>query len=580
MLGILIKTIGEVSLDSRVGLNSQYRYDVPVDELGFPYLPIHQILVEKGLPDMDICFGFAHPQGYLGMIREANKVESQFPNDREFVRDLYINERFYVENDCYVRSLKENQVLFAPLYGRREDMNALQSFLAGIDHIGIHHRDITGEVQLSISPLENEHANAFPINNKREYKALQYSVHLLTPTSIHAPYNDGVKTHLHIPGGEMRRALMQCCEETELNDALRRMTFSNAYISDGGKRFVPVPLSLSVVKLDKEELRSRLSTGKDPRHVEQDVTLYNTFTDDFECRTMRYTKPETERIVSHSGDMFDALRPGQTFSGFVYGSDPALRALAKQIQFNPRISIGALAEEGFGEAYIDICDMEEDGAGTETLACQFDVVCLSHTVLLDDSGMPACSPQALLAETERILGLEGRLRIAAAYTDCCNDYDYRSEWCQDGPVVRCIRAGSSIRVATIDGNAVDISPLRHSFIGENQHSGYGEVMLLPALNLYYRHAEKLSPAKYSMNLPISYPNLSMGASFVHAMLTLKLKRYVEALAALDCEEYGGAVPDDIPVPTELLHEMKNNYNPDIDIRLVEQWYKEGVKENA
>ena len=147
-------------------------------------------------------------------------------------------------------------------------------------------------------------------------------------------------------------------------------------------------------------------------------------------------------------------------------------------------------------------------------------------------------------------------------------------------VVRCIRAGSAIRVATIDGNAVDISPLRHSFIGENQHSGYGEVMLLPALNLYYRHAEKLSPAKYSMNLPISYPNLSMGASFVHAMLTLKLKRYVEALAALDCEEYGGAVPDDIPVPTELLHEMKNNYNPDIDIRLVEQWYKEGVKENA
>ena len=72
----------------------------------------------------------------------------------------------------------------------------------------------------------------------------------------------------------------------------------------------------------------------------------------------------------------------------------------------------------------------------------------------------------------------------------------------------------------------------------------------------------------------------MGASFVLSILTLKLKKYVKALAALDCEEYQGSIPPDIPVPTEILYEMKNNYNPNLDIRLVEQWYKEGVKENA
>lgn len=576
----MIKTIGEVSLDSMVGLNSQYRYDVPVDELGFPYLPIRQILVAIGLPALDIRLGFAHPQGYLGMIREANKLETQFPNDKEFVDALFINERFYVEDNCYVRSLKENQVFYAPLYGRHEDIDALGSFLSGISRIGIHYKDISGQVEMAISQIENGHANTWQANSRQRYSALEYSVHLLTQTSIHAPYNDGVKTHLHIPGGMMRNALLQYCERTELTDALKQMTFSNAYISDGVKRFVPVPLSMSVVKLDKEELRSRLSSGKDPRQVEQDVILYDTFTDSFECRSMRYTKPETERIVSHTGDMFDALRPGQILSGHVYGSDPALRSLAKHLHSNPHISIGALAEEGFGEAYIDIIGMQEDDLSAETLVRQFDVVCLSHTVLLDDNGMPSCSPKAFLTEIERLLGLEGRLRIAAAYTDLYNDYDYYSDWRQAGPLVRCIRAGSVIRISTTDDTPIDIASLRHCFVGENQSNGYGELLLLPALNLYYRHAEKILPAKYNIGLPISYPNLCKGASFVLAMLTHKLKKNVKTLAALDCEGYGGNIPTDIPVPTEILLEMKKNYNPDIDIRLVEQWYMEGVKENV
>lgn len=576
----MIKTIGEVSLDSMIGLNSQYRYDVPVDELGFPYLPIRQILVAIGLPALDIRLGFAHPQGYLGLIREANKLETQFSNDRESVSALYINERFYVEDKCYVRSLKENQVFYAPLYGRHEDINALGSFLSGISRIGIHYKDISGQVEMAICQIENGRANTLQTNSRQRYSSLEYSVHLLTPTSIHAPYNDGIKTHLHIPGGIMRNALLLYCEHTELTDTLKQMTFSNAYISDGMKRLVPVPLSMSVVKLDKEELRSRLSSGKDPRQVEQDVILYNTFTDSFECRTMRYTKPETERIVSHTGDIFDALRPGQTLSGHVYGSDPALRSLAKHLQSNPRISIGALSEEGFGEAYIDIIGMHEDDLSAKTFVQQFDVVCLSHTVLLDGNGMPSCSPGALLTEIERLLGLKGRLRIAAAYTDLYNDYDYYSDWRQAGPVVRCIRAGSAIRVSTTDDAPVDISHHHHCFVGENQSNGYGEILLLPALNLYYRHAEKISPAKYNIGLPISYPSLCKGASFVLATLTHKLKKNVKALAAIDCEGYGGNIPADIPVPTELLHEMKKNYNPDIDIRLVEQWYMEGVKENA
>ena len=147
-------------------------------------------------------------------------------------------------------------------------------------------------------------------------------------------------------------------------------------------------------------------------------------------------------------------------------------------------------------------------------------------------------------------------------------------------MLRCIRAGSVIRVASADDGTIDISPLLHTFVGENQRNGYGEILTLPALNCYYRHAEKLSPDKYTMDLPISYPNLSKGASFVLAMMSLKLMKYVKALAALDCEEYGNNLPADIPVPTEILLEMKKNYNPDIDIRLVEQWYMEGVKENA
>ncbi len=577
MRGIMIKTIGEVSLASKVGLTSRYRYDIPLDQLGFPYLPLWEILSGLKFPVADARVGFAHPEGYLGLIREAGELEKQFPNDREFICTLYTNERFYPEKGYHVRSLKSGQKFFAPIYCRDEDTETLRRFFGSIRQIGVALEDITGEAVLSLCTIDNEYGNALPMHPNCRYCSLEYSLQLLTPASVYAPYDDD-KTYLYIPGSRLRKALSEYQERSDFTESLCGMTFSNAYISDEQQRLLPVPMSMAVVKLDKEQLRCRLSTGKDPSRAEQDLMLSWAFTDHFHRHFMRYTKPETERIASSDGMVYDALSPGQSFRGLIYGNDAEIRRLAEYIRTNPRVSIGELANEGFGEAYIKVCGVQEEEIGTEQYASCFDVVCLSHTVLLDEEGMPSVRAADFLREIERLLDAEGRLEIFRAYTDVYRDFDYHYRWEQDGPVIRCLKIGSVMRVKTKDGKGVDIFPILHTFIGENTKDGYGEIMAVPARNRYYRTAEYTAPDKYRLEMPVSYLNLHLGARLTQAALSEKLKKRVRGLASVDREEYAAGVPVDALMPKEMLTLMKDTYDSDLDIRIVEQWYREGLEE--
>ena len=312
------------------------------------------------------------------------------------------------------------------------------------------------------------------------------------------------------------------------------MRFTNAYVTLGGVRQLPVPMCMSVVKLDREQLRYRLSPGKDPSRTEQDVTLTGAYGEGFGDHHMTYVRPIVERITSG---------------------------------------------EGWGTAYCCVTALREDAIGHEVLMRRFDVACVSHTLIYDDGGVPVTRPADLLHEVERALGLgEGGLVLEGAYTGIYTDYADRLGWGTVGPVTRCIQAGSVLRVRTADGHAVDASPIAHAFVGEGTRDGYGEVMAWPATDEYYRVTTEAEPDMYTLLPDLGLHELEIGGGLVRHVLESLTKAKVEALADVDAAEIVMGENVGHGAPLEVLEMYRNAQCPHLDLEVLVAWYDRALVE--
>ena len=580
MIGIRIQLKGEVAFETYLKLEEGYRCDVPTDVLGIPFLPLIEIL-KRDIPSFslpeDFEVGFARPEGYIGLLEEAVKLCNLVPNGKKLIRSFYTNEHFHAGSGDKLRSLKSGLVFYAPLLMKGRDLNKVAQTVQAVTRIGVREEEITGEISCSLVEQNEPHGKAENHSGQLTYSRLEYSLGLLAPASLYAPYDDGDKTYSYISGSKLRKALLAWQSDSFLKENLPDMRFSNAYIANKGTRLLPVPLCMSVVKLDKEQLRYRLASGKDPNRVEQDVGLEGAFSARFDEHFMQYVKPLTERITSSDGKPFDALSEGQVFKGMIYGTDEQLRRTAEWLRKNPYINLGVLQNEGYGQAYITVDALKEDSLPMEYMSSCFDVACMSHTLLYNEEGMPGTRAEDLLREIEYVTGLPGAFEIVGRYTNVYMDYANRFGWGGDGPVTRCLKMGSILRIRTKDGSCVDISPIRHTFIGENTGDGYGEIMAWPAANEYYRITKEVLPRTYEMDFVSPASELHLGARMIHGILTALLRSRVKALGAVDSADTTGEEGREIPVPGEVLEMLKDTYDPEIDLVILESWYREALR---
>ena len=571
---IQIKTIGEVALPSTMNSSVGYLYDIPTDDMGIPYLPVNTILETNGHLFPEVRIGFAHPDGYMSLVRNANILKENIPNCLPMIRSYFLNERFLPKKMCNIRSLKAGQVLNAHIFFEEKDREAIANALAQITHIGVSDGTITGEVSVKLISSEYKDEKAPALSAKCRYSSLDISYLLRTPTCIHMPFNDGSTTASYIPGSTIRDELMQNLKSASVD--WEGMVFSNAYLSMNGQRLMPTPICVSVVKLDKEQLRYRLAPGKNPRITEQDKGLDDTYTNECHKHLTRYAAPETEHILSNTGVMYNALSSGQLFMGTIYGSDEQIRAITAHLSRNPITNIGKLQEEGFGEVFRTICQANEKEIPDECLQQSFDVCCVSNTLLLNEKGMPTCRAEDLLAEIEYALGIFGKLRIAGKYTGVYHDYSRNHLWQEDRNAVRCFAKGSILRLEVI-GDPIDIFPIRHCFIGERTQEGYGEICTWPAQGGYYRLAEKVALPRYDVYPRETPRNIILGARMTKSVITAILKDKVKSLAVLDQGEYAAGTALEELIPTELLDMFRDQYDPLLTSEEVSRWYCEKLK---
>lgn len=573
MFMVRIKLLGKVSFAYPATAARGYSCDVPKDRAGIPYISPLEILGDRKWPLSGVKMRRAHPEGYLGLIQATRNLQSVNKDSTLHISSFFMEDRFDKKSTSRICSLKAGQTFFASVEFDKDKYEEMEAFLRNIKRIGIEHDDITGEVECSLEkmPLDN---NAAELSALSEYYALDYSMQLISPVCFPAPYNSEQATYLYAPGAVIRKNL---CEKI-LPNAAEKLTVTNAYITNEGERLFPMPLCMSVVKLDHEQLRYKLAAEKNLKVPEQIVNVRNAYTRDFETKLVRYVCPEIVRIISGAGKMYDALVEGQSLTGTIYGSDKELRELATLIGKNGFFSIGLLTEEGYGEIYLRTVRLREKNPQGEVLARRFDVACLSDGLFINDEGMPGYRAEDLLAQIERLLGVSGKLMVEDECTDIQKDFNLNEEWNREGAVVRCLKAGSVARFCTKDNEPIDIAPILHAFVGERTRNGYGEIAAYPARGGYYRLAKNLEPAKFATEPRLSARDINLRAKLIHHVLLNLLKKQIKFLAFIDKSDYQAGVPIEDLLPTLIFDYLRNTYYPALPMETISKWYRETLEE--
>lgn len=572
MYTLIIKTIGEVALNSDMNSSLGYRYDVPLDAYGIPYIPLHEIINIDELSDVNIKMGFAYPEGYPCIVESVNNLKNILPGSIPYVRKEYTSERFVEGKHYSVRTIKSNLTFVGNISFDKSDYQRINSAISKVNRIGIRDDGITGEVSLNLIKTSDKNRKPLLLNPKREFRAIEISYLALTPICMYAPYEDGDKTLKYIPGESIYNSLRKNKDITEKID-LSDMIFSNAYLSSGGKRLLPTPICASVVKLDKQELRYRLSDGKDYSRVEQDVVLKDTFATDFDEYFMSYASPKVIRINVDNSATYDAMQSGQIYKGYIYGTDDKIRELVKYIFNKPFINVGIHTNKGYGALYCNVEQIKDKEIKTEYLSKRFDVLCVSDVHITNDYGMQMVTAESLLNEIEYVLGEKGALSIEGKYTDVLSDYAYNLKWNTNGAVTRCIKKGSVVRIA-VKNDAIDISKIKHCFIGERTREGYGEIIAYPAGDEYYRQTQEMDIMLYDIQFGNNIRNIMIANELTQNVVTAYIREMIKTLASIDREDYKKGYSVDELTPIDLLKGYQNKYLSHIELTTLIEWYKE------
>ena len=140
MYVIKVRTLGEVAVDLPTGRIAGYRYDIPFDSLGIPYLPLRKLLQEAGCRLPELRMGLAQPDGYFGdfgLLAAAVRLNNDLPQCMPFIRGFFTNEHYLRDKGYRIRSLKAGQTLYATISFDSKDTEQIAESLAGVRQIGI-----------------------------------------------------------------------------------------------------------------------------------------------------------------------------------------------------------------------------------------------------------------------------------------------------------------------------------------------------------------------------------------------------------------------------------------------------------
>ena len=583
---LYITTTGRLCPMPEVSFHPMQQYSVPCDWLGFPILPVYELLSEQFKIPQGVRIGFGRLANYDGLsyaVSGVNNSEQLFPK--------FVTERFtevVALKQGHSRVLKEGLTFSCPIYVPSDLRQEFQTRLSAVTRLGIVTDGIGGKVEIRVDWQKNFCKPHKPIKLQPElrYTRLNYAIRTVMPLCACLPYDSGSKSERYISGELIRDWL-----KIRLGDGYAAFAekgafrCANAYPSCGGSRALPPPACITQRKANRRVMLYKLAKGSEKDNTEISVKL-NSFVYDPTAASPKCFGAKQRTIFPFTASYADpcgtetrrgALREGTVYRGFFEGTDEQIRQIAALIADDPECTLGFYTDEGFGEAVILTENADAEEMPVEQLYRSFDLIFVSDAVLYNDHGVSVCDGESILREVERASGLHGQLRIDGKSINTKTVIPVGRDFRLKNAAVRAISAGSILRLESTGGLPVDVSALNGAFIGDLNAEGYGELRVFPASDRTIRYMEEAEADEFETLLRPNATELQNGARFVREIMDEILHYRVSLMALNDAAQ-------DAPVPDEdlevLFGSMRRKYNEECDIDTMTQWYREAVNPRA
>lgn len=497
----------------------------------------------------------------LSDVTHPQSVLSQFTSERTQTR---INE-YGVAEDGSLRTMRvvnSGLIFCAPIYCHvektkdatsvktkieEEILNALKLSMLNLRYMGVNRTRGLGKVNCSLASekwkeIKIDNINEHIISNEQDRSVLNYSLYLKNPCILQSSDGRDTESDIFIEGSrimgiclaEARRSNKELFAEI-INDA--SLKFSFAYISDGKKRFLPLPLSLVKVKDAQNEHEDQVynlvyqanaeqKTAQDSWRQKQlsgiDSVFFNGGITNKENniptlsvdKQINYhnRRSENKSLGRAEGEGFyqlESIAAGQYFAGQIYGPKALLEKIDQLLE-NKNLKLGASKTSEYGGVtYRKISLGKLETINSSTKAKEYVVLLHSPLIMYNDQAMPNADPEVLKKYLEQALRInvdeddsnqiKAEFEIEQIYSDTGTIGGYQHSWSLHKPTIPTYKSGSCFILSFDSEVSLDCDNFQNSYLGERTREGYGEFSIYP-INQFFAEAKTMKEHEFSTEL--------------------------------------------------------------------------------
>lgn len=442
-----------------------------------------------------------HPSRVLDAftyIRTQTAVDQEGIADRNTLRSI--------------RVIKKGLVFFAPVEFRCSDEkkheyeDQMVKICKAVRHMGLNRTRGTGSVKVSfemdIPEIFKDRKPEFITAECQEgisYSRLDYMLYLHSAVLCKSAAGGQTVCCPYIEGAKILGMIAEAYKtEGKGNEEFAELTkdqsliCSNAYISDGKKRFEPADASLFVVKDDPRQGRCK---AVDMGELKDDeIEKLSPLGDKFICYNrqqaeekkvdmeIRYhhSRPADKSIghvVSSDSDnqmyQIESISAGQTFTGYILGSSDQIRKICELFEKRNHYRIGYNRSAEYGEVSIHVAGLSENNEIEEGDSVDRFLLRLnSPAILRRENGMVSPDEEMILGQLKRKLDLPN-LTIEKRFLRFTEIGGYNVTWNARKPSVPVFDKGTAFVMRS--PVPVCLEKINRIWIGERNMEGYGEI---------------------------------------------------------------------------------------------------------
>lgn len=352
------------------------------------------------------------------------------------------------------------------------DAEIIESSLKLLRNIGMDKSRGLGEIKCQNISIETQEVKSAKYEKTSDRAEYGYTITLLQDVSL--MQNSPMHNPDYINGATLQGAFakklshIEAFAEMFFNDVV----FGNAYISQGGAKYIPSPVSLVAVKNDGSKAFS-LADGFQKDEKKQYVPVNGYVNLNGNELTKLSANRSTEHHINRKLDLLYTtvkLTKGQTFTGSVFCSAGAFSALEQAVENNDGIiNLGASGTAQYGKCKFRFTEKKQP----KEIAVKKDVVVhlISNAIILDEYANNSVAVSGLVEELKKIVSF--------------TDYDvyvktelvggYNAKWGMPKGQFEAFSKGSTIVLK----NCAPAKVNETCFIGINNEEGYGQILIRP-----------------------------------------------------------------------------------------------------